>query len=104
MPSLELTKTIAKQNNPLIRYRMEHPAADKLLKVFNHKEMKNTDVDSHAICHSIVEKGYKETIEGIEGSFALCWYDIKKECAGCLDPEGETKNNEKQHPCSMPIR
>jgi len=38
------------------------------------------------------------------GLLSNCWYDIKKECAGCLSPEGETQGNEKQHPCSMPIR
>ncbi len=40
MSSLEQKKKIVKSNNPMDRYRMEHPATDKLLKVFNHKEIK----------------------------------------------------------------
>lgn len=59
-----------------------HPfAEDNIILVHNgtlwqHKQMKDVDVDSHAICHSIAEKGYKETIENLEGSFSLVWYDI----------------------------
>lgn len=44
--------------------------------VFNHKDMKDTDVDSHAVCHAIATKGYKEILETLWGSFALVWYDI----------------------------
>lgn len=46
--------------------------------LFNHKELKNVDVDSHAIVHAIEEKGYKEAIESLDGAFALIWYNIEK--------------------------
>jgi len=36
---------------------------------------KKVDVDSHAILHSIVERGYQETIAEIDGAFTLIWYD-----------------------------
>jgi hypothetical protein len=36
-----------------------------------------TDVDSHAIAHALVEKPVNEIIEGINGAFALCWYDAR---------------------------
>lgn len=32
-------------------------------------------VDSHAILHSIVEKGYIDTLKEIQGAFTLAWYD-----------------------------
>lgn len=32
-------------------------------------------VDSHAILHSIVERGYEETLKEIQGAFTLAWYD-----------------------------
>lgn len=32
------------------------------------------DVDSHAILHSINEKGFRETIRQVNGAFALAWY------------------------------
>lgn len=35
-------------------------------------------VDSHAILHSIVEKGYKKTLEEIQGAFTLVWYNAKE--------------------------
>lgn len=35
------------------------------------------EVDSHAILHSIVERGYEETLKDIEGAFTLAWYDTK---------------------------
>jgi len=45
----------------------------------NHKHMKDVDVDSHAICHAIDEKDYKEVlVEEIDGAFALIWYDGKE--------------------------
>lgn len=40
-----------------------------------HKHLKNVDVDSHAICHSINEKGAVETLEKLEGAYALIWFD-----------------------------
>ena len=44
--------------------------------LYNHKELKDVDVDSHAIVHAIEERGYKEAIESLDGAFALIWYDI----------------------------
>ena len=44
--------------------------------ITNHKEMKDTEVDSHAICHGIASQGYKEVLESLSGSFTLVWYDI----------------------------
>ena len=44
----------------------------------NHKEIGNTEVDSHAICKSIANKGHLETIKELQGAFALIWYDINK--------------------------
>jgi hypothetical protein len=41
----------------------------------SHKHLADKEVDSHAICHSLAEKGYKETFENINGAFALIWYD-----------------------------
>ena len=38
------------------------------------------------------------------GLLTNCWYDIKKDQAGCLNPEVGAINNLKIHPCSMPIR
>lgn len=43
-----------------------------------HKKLKDTEVDSHAICHIIDEKGYKEALKEIDGAFALIWYDAKE--------------------------
>lgn len=45
--------------------------------VHNHKSMAETEVDSHAIAHSIVDKGHEETIAKLEGAFALVWFDMK---------------------------
>ena len=46
----------------------------------NHKELteNKVEVDSHAILHSIVERGYQKTFEEIQGAFALAWYDTKE--------------------------
>lgn len=43
----------------------------------NHASLtkETVDVDSHAILHSIVERGYEETIKEIQGAFTLAWYD-----------------------------
>lgn len=40
----------------------------------NHKTFSQKTVDSHAICHNINEKGYKDTLKTIEGAYALIWY------------------------------
>ena len=42
-----------------------------------HHHIKNVEVDSHAITHSIAEKGIKETLEMLDGAFALIWYDAQ---------------------------
>lgn len=42
-----------------------------------HRYMKNVVVDSHAICHSIAEKGAIPTLEKLDGAFALVWWDEK---------------------------
>jgi hypothetical protein len=44
----------------------------------NHKDIGNTEVDSHAICKSIAKKGHIETIKTLQGAFALIWYDINQ--------------------------
>lgn len=46
--------------------------------LYSHKELADKEVDSHAICHSIAQIGYKKTIEKINGAFALVWYDAKE--------------------------
>lgn len=62
-----------------------HPfVEDNIILVHNgtisgHKQMAATEVDSHAICHSFVEKGHEETLKNLTGAFALVWYDINKE-------------------------
>lgn len=40
-----------------------------------HKGLKDVEVDSHAICHSINDIGHVETLKKIDGAFALVWYD-----------------------------
>lgn len=47
--------------------------------IMNHKELKDTLVDSHAICHSFVDIGYKETLKKIIGAWALVWYNMHEE-------------------------
>jgi predicted glutamine amidotransferase len=43
------------------------------------KELHETaEVDSHAICHSISQKGAVETLKTIDGAFALVWFDSKE--------------------------
>lgn len=45
----------------------------------NHKSLTDIDVnvDSHAILHSITERGYEDTIKDIQGAFTLAWYDAE---------------------------
>ena len=42
-----------------------------------HYALKNVAVDSHAITHSIAEKGAVKTLEMLDGAFALIWYNKK---------------------------
>ncbi len=43
--------------------------------VHNHKSMKDTDVDSHAICHYLTDHTPQEAVTYINGAYALVWYD-----------------------------
>lgn len=43
-----------------------------------HKQLANTEVDSHAVCHSFNEKGAIETIKTLDAAFAFIWWDIEK--------------------------
>jgi len=43
--------------------------------VHNHKVMKDTDVDSHAICHYLTDHTPQEAVTHIDGAYALVWYD-----------------------------
>jgi Glutamine amidotransferase domain len=45
--------------------------------IMNHKSMAETEVDSHAIAHGIVDKGYVQTLKELNGAFALVWFDMK---------------------------
>lgn len=46
--------------------------------LFNHTALKNVEVDSHAICHSINEVGLDDTIQKMWGAYALVWHDKKE--------------------------
>lgn len=46
--------------------------------IINHKEMAETEVDSHAIAHGIANNGYIETLKNLQGAFALVWFDMKE--------------------------
>lgn len=42
-----------------------------------HKYLKDVEVDSHAICHVINERGAQQALNDILGAYALVWYDNK---------------------------
>jgi predicted glutamine amidotransferase len=44
----------------------------------SHKHLKDVTVDSHAITHSIDERGFEKTYQDLHGAFALIWYDAKE--------------------------
>ena len=45
----------------------------------NQKKLhKTAEVDSHAICHAMVEHGVKETLSMIDGAYAIAAYDTEK--------------------------
>jgi predicted glutamine amidotransferase len=47
--------------------------------LLSHKELANTEIDSHAICKSLVNNDdIKDTLERINGAFALIWYNAKE--------------------------
>lgn len=66
-----------------------HPFAvdDKIVLVHNgtlwgdHKEMANTEVDSHAIAHVLADNpdDVQKAFDKINGAYALIWYDVLKE-------------------------
>jgi hypothetical protein len=57
--SLEHKKKLIKPNNPLDRYRLNHPTADKLIKVFNHKEIKGAGLLLLSIVTGIIARDDK---------------------------------------------
>lgn len=67
-----------------------HPFIEKnIILVHNgtisgHKKHADTEVDSHAICKIIQEKGYKEAIKSIDGAFTLVWYNILEKKLYCV--------------------
>lgn len=46
--------------------------------LIGHEKLKDVEVDSHAICHSIATCGIEETVKKINGAYALIWYDSKQ--------------------------
>jgi len=46
--------------------------------LFNHKKLKDVEVDSHAIAHALAEGSAMEVIPELDGAFALIWYDAKQ--------------------------
>lgn len=46
----------------------------------DHKKLADVEVDSHAIAHTIHEKGdVQEAMKEIDGAYALIWYDFKEQ-------------------------
>jgi len=43
--------------------------------LYSHKHLKDVDVDSHAICHTLTDHTPQETVNKIDGAYALIWYD-----------------------------
>lgn len=59
--------------------------------LYSHKELHaDYEVDSRAICHSIATIGAHETIEKLDGAFALIWWDTKEKtlnfCRNAMRP------------------
>lgn len=46
--------------------------------LYGHKHLADTEVDSHAICHAFAKSGHMDTVNDINGAFALIWYDAKE--------------------------
>jgi len=47
--------------------------------IANQKELhKTAEVDSHAICHAMVEHGVREALGKVDGAYAIIAYDIEK--------------------------
>ena len=49
--------------------------------LYNHKELANTEVDSHAIAHTIHENGgnVEAALQKISGAYALIWHNFKED-------------------------
>ena len=47
--------------------------------LWNHKQLENTDNDSHAICHYLTNHTPQEFIDVAFGAYALVWYDDNKD-------------------------
>lgn len=45
--------------------------------LYNHKKLANTEVDSHAVCVSLAERGFEKTIIEVDGAFVFIWYNAK---------------------------
>ncbi len=43
-----------------------------------HKQLANTEVDSHAVCHAFAEKGAEEVLKTLDAAFAFIWWDVNK--------------------------
>lgn len=67
-----------------LSYANTHPFREKHITLVHngtlhyHKELADTEVDSHAICISIADRGIKETLKKIYGAYALIWFDNKQ--------------------------
>jgi predicted glutamine amidotransferase len=59
-------------------FREEHITLVHNGTLLSHKEMKDVEVDSHAICHSIASEGAIDTLKILDGAFALVWFDNKE--------------------------
>jgi hypothetical protein len=46
----------------------------------SHKQLADTVVDSHAVCHHINKHGYKSMFQKIDGAYALMWYNAAEKC------------------------
>lgn len=52
--------------------------------LFTHRHLANVDVDSHAICHTLVKHTAEETANKIDGAYALVWWDEKAQILNLL--------------------
>lgn len=44
----------------------------------SHKHIHNCEVDSEAICNGINKEGYENTLDKLDGAFALIWYNMSQ--------------------------
>lgn len=52
--------------------------------IYNHKTIKDVDVDSHAITHALVENNPQYLINTLRGSYALTWWNAKENTLNIL--------------------